>query len=162
VFGGDLHFGASATYTMEYKTDAFKVGDVTIEKAYDAAGKLNYQLAATSLPKLKGSLFAEFTRGPHNVRWTMNYVDSYTDQRTSILAPNPVSGAVLTHGQKIDHYITHEIDYRVFLPWNTTLTASVDNVFDQDPPFARLDLNYDPFTASALGRTYKLGLLKKF
>ncbi|WP_374576517.1 TonB-dependent receptor domain-containing protein [Phenylobacterium sp.] len=162
VLGGDMRFGASATYTIEYKIDAFTVEGLVVESAFDAAGKLNYQLAATSLPQLKGSLFAEYTRGPHNLRWTINYVDSYDDQRASILAANPVNGAVNTNGAKIDKYITHEIDYRVFLPWDTTLTASIDNVFDEDPPFARLDLNYDPFTASALGRTYKIGLKKSF
>ncbi len=162
VLGGDMRFGVSATYTIEYKIDAFTVEGLVVENAFDAAGKLNYQLAATSLPQLKGSLFAEYTRGPHNLRWTMNYVDSYDDQRASILAPNPVTGVVNSNGAKVDKFISHELDYRVLLPWDTTLTASIDNVFDAEPPFARLDLNYDPFTASALGRTYKIGVKKSF
>ena len=44
-----------------------------------------------------------------------------------------------------------------------TLNASVENLTDEDPPLARLDLSYDPFTASnAYGRTYKVGLRKRF
>jgi iron complex outermembrane receptor protein len=66
------------------------------------------------------------------------------------------------NGYNIDAFITSDITYRVLLPWDTTLVASVDNVFDEDPPFARLDLNYDPFTASGLGRTYKFSITKRF
>ncbi|MDP3749849.1 MAG: TonB-dependent receptor [Phenylobacterium sp.] len=162
VMGGRLRLGGSITYTLEYKVDPFAVGGVTVEKAFDAAGYLNYQLSATSLPQLKGSVFAEYTAGPHNLRWTVNYIDSYVDQRTSIFAPNPVNGAIQANGAKIDETWLHEIDYRVFLPWDTTVNLSIDNVFDTEPSFARLDLNYDPFTGSALGRTYKLGVKKKF
>jgi iron complex outermembrane receptor protein len=133
-----------------------------VEKAFDAAGFLNYQLTATSLPKLKGSMFAEYNRGPHNFRWTVNYIDSYIDQRAAIFAPNPVNGAINPNGAKIDDSWLHEIDYRVLLPWEVTVNLSIDNVFDTEPSFARLDLNYDPFTGNALGRTYKLGVKKRF
>lgn len=40
--------------------------------------------------------------------------------------------------------------------------VAIDNVFDEDPPFARLDLSYDPLTADALGRTIKIGVRKEF
>jgi iron complex outermembrane receptor protein len=50
----------------------------------------------------------------------------------------------------------------VQLPWDTTVVVSVDNLFDRDPSFARLDLNYDPFTGNALGRTYKVSVKKRF
>ncbi len=162
VMGGRFRVGGSVTYTLEYKVQPFTVGGVVVEKAFDAAGYLNYQLSATSLPQLKGSVFAEFTRGEHNLRWTVNYTDSYVDQRTAIFAPNPVNGAINPNGAKIDEAWLHEIDYRVFLPWDVTITASIDNVFDTDPSFARLDLNYDPFTGNSLGRTYKFGVKKKF
>jgi outer membrane receptor protein involved in Fe transport len=36
------------------------------------------------------------------------------------------------------------------------LSASVVNVTDEDPPAARGDLNYDPFTHNAFGRMIKL------
>ena len=126
-----------------------------------AAGFLNYQLSATSLPEWKGSVFAEYSRGNHNVRLTLNYIDSYKDQRAAINVPNPVSG-VVNGGQTIKSIVLAEIDYRVQLPWDTTVIASVDNIFDEDPSFARLDLNYDPFTGNALGRTFKISAKKRF
>jgi iron complex outermembrane receptor protein len=152
VYGGNLRAGISASYTIEYKIDDFTVEGVVVESAYDAAGLLNYQLAATSLPQWKGSGYVEYSTGPHNLRFTLNYIDSYTDQRTAITGP----------GKTIDETWLAEIDYRVLLPWDTTLTVSIDNLFDEDPSFARLDLNYDPFTGSTLGRTYKIGVRKKF
>ena len=171
VLGGDLRLGSSITYTSEYKVDAFVVEGITVQTAFDAVGLLNYQLGPTSLPQLKGSAFVEYTRGPHNIRWTINYIDEYEDQRTTpFTAPvtylNPTTGVSTTvtipAGKTIEKFVTHELDYRVLLPWNTTVVASIDNVFDEDPPFARLDLNYDPFTASGLGRTWKLSVTKKF
>ena len=43
------------------------------------------------------------------------------------------------------------------------VTVAIDNIFDKDPSFARLDLNYDPFTAiHPLGRTVKVAVKKKF
>lgn len=162
VMGGDLRIGGSATYTIEYKVDPFSIGGVTVEKAFDAAGYLNYQLTATSLPQLKGSVFAEYTHGAHNLRWTVNYIGSYIDQRASIFAPNAVNGVIQPNGAKIDETWVHEIDYRWLAPWDVTVNLSIDNVFDAEPSFARLDLNYDPFTGSALGRTYKVSVKKKF
>jgi hypothetical protein len=38
----------------------------------------------------------------------------------------------------------------------------VVNIADEDPPFARLDLNYDPYTGLPLGRVFKVGFSHKF
>ena len=162
ILNGKVHLGASASYTIDYKIAAFSVGGVVVQPAYDAAGLLNYQQSATSLPQLKGSAYVEYTHGPHNLRVTERYIDSYGDQRTSILAPNPVNKAILTNGASIAKTYMTDVDYRVFLPMKITLNLSIENLFDRDPSFARLDLSYDPFTGNALGRTFKLGLKKAF
>ncbi len=155
ILGGALTIGGTATYVREYVTDATTIDGVVVAPAFDAVGKLNYQTTAYPLPQWKGSLYAEYNHGPHNVRWTVRYIDSYTDQRTAPFVSNP-------NGKTIDAFMSNDVTYRVFLPWDTTFALSVDNVFDEDPPFARLDLNYDPFTASGLGRTWKVALTKKF
>jgi iron complex outermembrane receptor protein len=162
VFGGDLAVGASATYTLEYRIDPFQVEGVTVQPGFDAVGFLNYQLSATSLPDWKGQAYVEYTHGPHNLRITETFINSYRDQRTSILAPNAQTGQVITSGQKINETWLTNVTYRGQLPWDTTLTFSIDNLFDRDPSFARLDLNYDPFTGEPLGRTYKLSVRKRF
>ncbi|CAN1530834.1 CirA Outer membrane receptor proteins, mostly Fe transport [Caulobacteraceae bacterium] len=171
VLGGRLTVGTSVTYVFEYVTEATEVDGVVVAPAFDGVGLLNYQTTAYPLPQLKGSVYFEYNTGPHNLRLTLRYVDGYTDQReapflaSSYFQNIPVRtniAAPITAGKNIESTLTTDLTYRVFLPWDTTATISMDNVFDEDPPFARLDLNYDPFTASGLGRTWKVSLTKKF
>ncbi|MBI5942050.1 MAG: TonB-dependent receptor [Caulobacterales bacterium] len=173
--GGSLTIGGTATYVIEYLTEATDVAGVTVAPAFDAVGLLNYQTTAYPLPQKKGNVYLEYNTGPHNLRLTVRYIDGYTDQRVSIFCtavsatcptvPYKTTAGVAigqANGKQIDAFVTTDLTYRVFLPWDATATVSVDNMFDEDPPFARLDLNYDPFTASGLGRTWKVSLTKKF
>jgi iron complex outermembrane receptor protein len=182
VFGGSLTVGTSATYVLEYVIGDTTVEGIMVAPGFDAVGLLNFQTNAYPLPQLKGNLFFEWNSGAHNARWTIRYIDGYTDQRTApfctVLPPGPApagqcvtqyrttvsstDGLVVAGGKDIDAFITSDFTYRVFLPWDVTGSLTVENVFDEDPPFARLDLNYDPFTASGLGRNWKVSLTKKF
>lgn len=165
--GGSARVGVSATYTINYKLDDFSVGGVVVQRGYDAVGLLNYQLSATPLPEWKGQAFAEYTLGAHNIRLTASYIDSYHDQRADvpgagILVPNAQTGLVNTKGTNIKSTVLVDLDYRWQAPWDTTIVLSVDNIFDRDPSFARLDLNYDPFTGNPLGRVFKISAKKRF
>jgi iron complex outermembrane recepter protein len=170
LFGGSATVGVNATYVLKYDVDAPIVDGNVVSPAFDAAGKLNYQTVAFPLPKLKGNFFAEFSQGSHNLRYVLNYIDDYVDQRSDIFAaslanvvpgPGVLPGRILS-GQTIDSTVFHDLHYLLDLPWEMTLSASVENLTDEDPSFARLDLSYDPFTSSAIGRTYKVGLRKRF
>jgi iron complex outermembrane receptor protein len=97
----------------------------------------------------------------------VRYIDKYEDQRTAQFAADAYrdtagNAVTVAAGKTIDAQIIQDINYRVFLPWDATLTATIGNIFDKDPSFARLELGYDPFTGNPLGRTYKIGLTKKF
>lgn len=167
VLGGEVSIGLNATYIQEYKVGATTVEGIVVEKAFDAVGLLNYQTTVVPIPQWKGDVYGEWNMGPHNVRATVHFIDSYTDQRTAPFATNAYkdttgAGVTVAAGKKIDAQVLTDLAYRVFLPWDTTLTVAITNVFDQDPSYARLDLGYDPFTGDPLGRTYKLGLRKKF
>ena len=136
--GGSVNVGVSATYTINYKFDDFEVGGVVVQPGYDAVGLLNYQLSATSLPEWKGSAFIEYSLDRHNLRFTLNYIDSYHDQRADIpgagiLAPNPQTGQVITRGTTIKSKILAELDYRVELPWDTTATLAVTHSAPRSP-----------------------------
>ncbi|MGH8235792.1 MAG: TonB-dependent receptor domain-containing protein [Steroidobacteraceae bacterium] len=154
VGGGTLALGTNVTYILKYEVDAQSVAGVEVSRAFDAVGHLNYQTTAIPLPQLKGNVFVEYSRSGHNLRLVTNYIDSYTDRRTFAVNPGL--------GHNIDSFVTHDLNYRVDLPWDMRLLASVDNITDEEPPFVRLDLAYDPFTASAIGRAFKLGLSKRF
>jgi len=154
--GADMNFGVDLSYVLKYEVEANVIEGVPVAAARDYAGTMDY-LGYGSQPQWKGSAYVEYNRDIHNLRWTVRYIDDMIDTRagSATFATNP-------NGQKIDAFLTNDISYRALLPWDTTVSASVINVFDEDPPFARLDLSYDPFTANPFGRYYKLNITKKF
>lgn len=161
--GGTATLGAQGTYVLKYDIDAAIVSGNQVSAAFDGAGKLNYQTTAYPLPQLKGNLFAQYAIGAHNIRYVMSYIDSYTDQRVAeFTASAATNGIAITAGKEIEKTVFHDLHYLVQLPWEMSLSASIENLTDEDPSFVRLDLSYDPFTSSALGRTYKVGLRKRF
>jgi iron complex outermembrane receptor protein len=172
IFQGQLTVGANASYVLDYRLGPQYAAGVLVDRGYEAVGFLNYAKSAYPIPTWKGQFYAEYQHGPHNLRATVRYTDSYNDERAALLTrPGGQTGVArdlsgnlitVTSGSVIGSYLTVDLDYRVFLPWKTIMTIGIDNVFDQDPPFARLDLSYDPFTDIGLGRTVKIGFNKRF
>ncbi|OYU74285.1 MAG: TonB-dependent receptor, partial [Alphaproteobacteria bacterium PA3] len=168
LMGGDLKLGLDATYTMSYDVDALSIGGVPVAPALDALGKLNFQTTAYPLPQYKGTLYGLYETGGHSLRLAMNFIDEYEDQRTAPFSPSlnystvaGVTGSVTT-GKTIEAWQSFDLTYRWAMENDLTFTFGIENIMDKDPSFARLELNYDPFTGSPLGRTYKIGLKKAF
>jgi iron complex outermembrane receptor protein len=171
---GDLGFaevtvGGSLTYVREYKVGQTIVEGVPVAQPFDAVGFLNYQTTAYPLPQWKGEAHVELSRGGHTLRWTTRYIDSYVDQRTAPFAVGTYHGPdsysnifTVKDGKEIDSTVISDLTYRGLLPMDTTLVVSIENIFDEDPSFARLDLNYDPFTGDPLGRNFKVSVTKRF
>lgn len=163
LFGAEVTLGGSATYTLEYTVDATKVAGLTVSPAFNAVDKLNYETQVYPIPRYKGSAFANFTTEHQNLRLTMNYTDDYVDQRTVPFTAQPsTNNTVIAGGKTIDSYVTFDASYRFTFSEDLTFTLSADNFTNEDPSFARLDLNYDPFTGDPIGRTIKVGLNYKF
>ncbi len=162
---GSVTAGFAGTYVIDYKTSDVTVEGIVVQPAFDAVGLLNYQTTAYPLPKWKGNAFLEGDFGNHSLRVQVNYLDGYTDQRgAAIFGPNAgaLAGASVTTGKQIGSFTTVDATYRLKLKTGTTIAVSALNIFDKDPPFARLDQNYDPFTASPLGFTAKLSITQDF
>ena len=163
LFDGMAILGAQATYVLDYRVGPTTVAGVRVDNGFNAVGKLNYQTTVVPIPRYKGSVFAEYSIGRHDARLTFNLIDGYTDQRTDpFVATAATNNQVLGQGKRIGSFFTVDFNYRLQLPFDTTATLSVDNLADEDPPFARLDLSYDPFTANPYGRTVRFSLRKKF
>jgi iron complex outermembrane receptor protein len=162
----NLEFGGNGTYVIEYKTKDITVEGIVVQPAFDGVGLLNYQTTAYPIPRIKGTAYVQGALGGHSLRLQYNYIDGYTDQRgTAIFGPNAgaLAGASVTAGKNIKPFGTFDATYRLVLRGTgSTLTLSALNIFDKAPPFARLDQNYDPFTASPLGFTAKVGVSQKF
>ena len=161
---GSVTAGVSGTYILNYKTESVTVEGIVVQPAFDAVGLLNYQTTAYPLPQWKGNAYLQGEFGDHSLRLQVNYLDGYTDQRTSIFLPNTgaLAGATVSTGKNIGSFTTFDATYRLQLKTGTTIAVSALNILDTDPPFARLDQNYDPFTASPLGFTAKISITQDF
>lgn len=155
VANGDLSVGASATWINKYQTDDLTINGTLMERGFDGAGFMNLQTTLAPLPELRGSAFLNYSLMDTNFRWTTQYIDSYIDQRDGIFV---ISQA----GRKISSWVTHNLTVRHDLGNNVVLTASIDNLMDNDPPFARTEINYDAVTHSPMGRTFKIGAKVNF
>ncbi|RHW16643.1 TonB-dependent receptor [Sphingomonas gilva] len=161
----EITLGANGTYVFEYKVADVVVEGVVVQPAFDAVGQLNYQTTAYPLPEWKGQVFASGEFGIHSLRLAYNFMADYTDQRgASIFGPNTgsLAGDSVTEGKEIDGFNTLDFTYRIALPTGTSVALSALNILDEDPPFARLDQNYDPFTANPLGFTAKISVSQNF
>lgn len=162
---GSIVAGAAGTYVIDYKTNDITVEGIVVQPAFDGVGLLNYQTTAYPIPRIKGNAYLQGDFGVHSLRLQYNYIDGYTDQRgAAIFGPNTgaLAGASVTSGKRIGVFDTFDFTYRLSMRTGTTISLSALNILDKDPPFARLDQNYDPFTASPLGFTAKIGISQKF
>lgn len=161
LMGGDLLIGTDATYTLEYERDAAVVEGIVIQPAGDFAGIRGATgLLAGTVVELRGSMYLDFSTKRQGVRITSRYVDGVTDV-TAGLATTATLAPASSRGVEVGSFLTHDVTYRLSLLQQTTLTASVINFTDRDPPFARLALFYDPFIANPLGRYFKLLVSKQ-
>lgn len=157
--------GGSGTYVINYKVKDITVEGIVVQPAFDAVGLLNYQTSAYPLPRFKGSAYVEGNFGASSLHFQVNHIAGYVDQRgAGTFGPNNsgLASASVTTGKQIGAFNTFDGTFRTVLGTGTTLSLSVLNIFDKDPPFARLDFNYDPFTATPLGRNFKLAISQKF
>ncbi len=148
---GVLGLGTTVSYIMSYDTAAASVNGVVVQDAFEAVGSLNNQSTAYPLPEWKGQFYVEYQLGDFDTRLTVNHIDSYEDQR---FTGQP--------GGTIDAQTLLNLNARYYVTDTTLVSLSVSNLLDEDPSFARLDYNYDPFTGNAVGRAIKVGVKHEF
>ncbi len=151
VVGGDLKLGVGANAIQKYRYGAFTAGSLEIP-ALNAIGKLNVGTLAHPLPRTKIHAYANYSSKGFNVRWTTRHNSAYTDPRTT---PD-------VNGYKIPSTTLHDLSLQVEGPYRTTLSLTVNNLFDKDPAFARTEYSYDALTGDPLGRTVKLAMRMRF
>jgi iron complex outermembrane recepter protein len=144
---GEFMIGVQGTYVLSYDVDSWIWAD-----SFEAEGKLNRFTYVRPLPEWKNNFYVNWSMGGHNLRLEHWFTDEYED------ADAP-AGA----DWDIDSHNTFDLHYNyVFNAEQTRIFASVVNLTDEDPPFARLDLNYDPYTHNPFGRTFKVGFQHRF
>jgi iron complex outermembrane receptor protein len=163
--GGTVQAGVNGAHVIDYRVGDVAVEGIPVQPAFDAAGKLNYQTTAYPIPRWKGQAWLQGAFGAHLLRLQLNYVGGMTDQRgAEVFGPNcaVLACASVTAGKHIQAFTTVDATWRWNVLSKTTVTLALDNLFDAEPPFARLDQNYDPLTASPLGFTARFGVSQAF
>jgi iron complex outermembrane receptor protein len=157
LFGGELALGVDGNYLREYKRGALvTVEGITIDAALDRAGKLELLSGFFAYPEWRGNAFFSYGRGIQDFRVDYRYVAAMRD-RNHDLDPSAVVNLA-----KVGSYKQFDATYRIQLPWDTTLTASVQNLTDEEPSFAYSQYNYDYTSGNPLGRVYELGVKVRF
>lgn len=169
--------GANISYVNKYQQDAFFYKGTFVSAGYEAAGFTNYDRLPGTISKWRGNVYGEYSLGAHNVRLVANYIGSAEDNRgpttvqtgasTNCTVANAQAGVatnctLITLGATVDAFVSFDLHYRLQLPWETTVTASIVNLADRDPSEARIEYSYDPYIGNPLGRTIKVAVGKKF
>ncbi|MBT9473255.1 MAG: TonB-dependent receptor [Pseudomonadota bacterium] len=160
LFGGALTTGFDGTYLLQYDEDPYMIEGVAAPAAGTQKRAGTYRASIfTGYNRLRANVYLNWSGGPHNIRWQVRHTSSVNQTES-----NSIGLALATKGTtKIPEYWQHDLTYRVELPWDTVVTASVQNIFDADPPFAiGTQYNYDPSSANPLGRVYALAVKKRF
>ena len=148
---GDLTLSLNATRITELKTGSTSLDGVVVSTGDDRLGMLNFATFAQAAPEWRANFDANYGFDRHNVRVGVNYVSAVKDERPGI-----------QYGEQGEDWITVDTSYRLQLNDGLSLTATVSNVFDRDPPPAQEEFGYDPWTANPLGRTAEIGVRKTF
>jgi iron complex outermembrane recepter protein len=159
VLGGDFSAGFDGTYLLKFDETPYSIeGTPVASGVQERAGTYRASLF-TGYNRLRANAYVNWSRDIHNLRWQVRHVSSTTQSEAT-----PIAIAAQVQGStKIAEYWQHDLTYRVELPWETVVTATVMNVFNEDPPFAiGTQYNYDPGSGNPLGRVYSLGVKKRF
>ncbi|HEU0044601.1 TonB-dependent receptor domain-containing protein [Sphingomonas sp.] len=162
-----LTFGAAFTKIFKYEVGDFELNGVTILPAYSALGFSNYFRDPGTVSEWKGNAFANLNWSGLNARYVFRYASGVDDDRC-VGVPAPCLATVAggtDFGRKIKDFTQSDVTILYDLPFEFAaiqLQASVENLFDQAPSAARLELGYDPFFGNPIGRAIRVGARVRF
>lgn len=179
AFSGDLTFSANATKVNKFRYTETVLDGYQIDPGANRLGFLNFATIANAISEWRGSLTANYAEGDHNFRLTAQYIKGVKDDRYFNADGSRVGDAALTpagrqpgtttpfgpslYGVYGEDWISVDFHYTMDLVrWDATLNASIVNIGDEMPPESRQELGYDPRIGNPLGRTFEVGLTKRF
>lgn len=161
--------GIEGSYLLSYERGDFTLlgaSQVVFEKGRNLADTHNFN-SYNVYSKLRSNAYLNFNKGPFTLRWQVAYTQgTVADKGTALYVqvpdPSQPFGARLDPIGRLDSIIRHDLVGTYETPWGTTVTLSVLNLLDKDPPFAPSLLGFDTTQADPLGRVIKLNLRHKF
>ena len=139
---GTISAGLEANWILKYSVDAYQKGGQTLAAAFDCVGQFNITNTCRAMPELKAKAFLNYVTDKHNFYGAINHIAAYDDEQTST---------------EITAHTTIDANYTYSFTDEVSMTFSVYNLTDEQPPFAFFDMSYDPNTHSPLGRNVKIG-----
>jgi outer membrane receptor protein involved in Fe transport len=124
-------------------------------------GFSNFAAANAAAPKWRATAYAAYKMDKHSVRLQFNYVSGVVDERGPFTPAGSTVGAS-TFGVDGKDWFSQDLYYNFDLSDTMRLSASIVNLLDRKPPFARQELAYDPLVGSPLGRTFEVSVKKTF
>jgi iron complex outermembrane receptor protein len=164
---GDFSIAATATNVVTDENTATVLDGFTVAAADDRLGFLNFATVGFASPELRANLSFNYALDQHNFRLGANYVSSVTDERGPITPGGFQPGtttpyASTSYGVESGDWLAFDFTYLFRVTEDLRLTATVQNLTDEDPPQSRQELGYDPRMGSPLGRTFEIGVKKTF
>ncbi|MFT4823789.1 MAG: iron complex outermembrane receptor protein [Halioglobus sp.] len=154
--GGYWDLNLDASYVLNYDVDEFQGNE-----SFDAVGRLNSATFVRPIQEVKGNVSLNYNTESHNVRLSAAYIDDYIDNATDVLAGTGFADTAFE--RTIESNTVYNLYYTYSMnEGDSTLSASVVNLSDEDAPYVRADLRYDAQTHNAFGRIFKLGFTHKF
>lgn len=135
------------TYVVDY--DLTGVNGVVI----DGVGNRNFTNFGSPSPQTRANAGVRFSNGGHNINTYIRYVAGLEDDQAA--------------GAQGDEQVTFDAQYNYTFDGlvgdgATTLAVGVLNAFDQDPPFARTNGNYESRAYDPRGRRVYVSLKAAF
>ncbi len=147
---GDWNFILNSTYLFKQSTQLTETSD-----PFDVVDTI-FNPAAL---KINGGL--SWSRGGFATNLRVNHIGSYKDDR--------VTPAVdVSSWTTFDLNLSYNTENRYDSPWlkDTVFSLSIQNMFDQDPPFVKSEfnskINFDPDNATSLGRFIAFQITRKW
>ncbi len=141
---GTFSVGATATYFLSFDTST---------GASPMVDRLN---TITFPPEFRGRLTFAYGQGDFNGIATLNYLNSYTNDLSTLVPDVPSYTTV-----DLDLSYTFDRGGEGALS-DLRVGLNFKNLLDEEPPFVDYDRGYDPSVASALGRVVSVSLQKSW
>lgn len=167
VGDGDLTIAATATHVTKDENSATVLDGFQVAPADDRLGFLNYATVGFSSPETRANLSFNYALDQHNFRLGAQYTSGVTDERGPATPGGYLPGTLTPYGTtrygvESGDWVSYDFTYLFRVTEDLRLTASIQNIMDEDPPQSRQELGYDPRMGSPLGRTFEIGVKKTF
>ncbi|MGQ9425829.1 TonB-dependent receptor domain-containing protein [Gilvimarinus sp. F26214L] len=176
-YKGDLSFNLTATKLQKFEFTETTLDGYVLDPGEDRLGYLNFATIASSASELRTNMHVNYAQDIHNFRLGMSFISGVDDERfysddgsldLAFMTPSGYQPGTTEafgpsdYGMSADDWVVWDFHYTVELPWNATLSASIENLTDEAPPESRQELGYDPRIGNPLMRSFEIGFQKRF